>query len=255
MRKFLPGSPRSFLAALALAATLALAAPALGQQAADDLPDLDQLRLELNRREAERAARSESIRPAAPAAASGDAGAPAATLWDSGASDTEAPAAGMPDERQLRHQLNRMETERRGIEANRPFGWEENFRPFELKFDASKDRENGVVELRYEAREVPCFVMLEREGGAKATAVQAPMVIPGSQWVRVAEGTWNVRLFAGYATGPVVEFASSPVEIEAGKVYQLMFGTEEELAARDMLRDAVRARNEQRAERSVRAFR
>jgi hypothetical protein len=197
-----------------LTVALALAAPARGQQGPEALPDVQQLREQLNRRESERGGMS-------------------------------------ADAQQLSGQLNQREKARRDIEAERPFGWEENFRPFDLKFDASADRKNGIVELRYEARELPCFVVLEREGGDGAKRVQAPMVVPGSQWVRLERGTWNVRLFAGFATGPVVEFPASPVEVAAGKVYQLTFGTEEEIAARDKVRDAARERNEKRAERSV----
>lgn len=137
----------------------------------------------------------------------------------------------------LRRQLDRMESGRRATLENLPFPWEHRPRPFELDHEQLPDDAHAVVELHYAARGISSFVKLTSLDSPEAPPIHAPMLVPGSQWIRVKRGNWRVELLAGYVTGPVIAFPSARVEIKGGKVYRLTFGPDEEVRARDLARE------------------
>jgi hypothetical protein len=143
----------------------------------------------------------------------------------------------LPDAATLRRRLDVMEQQRREAEASRPFRWEENHRPFELARGGGLPRDAAIVELLYEAAEIPCFVAFHRAGDAEAASIHAPMALRGSQWIVLRPGTWEVRLVAGYATGPVLAYPPAAVEVKGGKVYRLSFGEEQERGVRNRARE------------------
>lgn len=161
------------------------------------------------------------------------------------ASAVEAPPARAANIRQLEKQLDSLEQERRDNELSRPFGWEQNDRPFvELGREVKVDDESSIVELRYDARQVPCFVTLRDVDDGDVPERRAPMVIRGSQWMRLRPGNWEIRIYSGYATGPIVEFDPATVQVQRGKVYRLTFGTDQEEKAKDLMREKVAAERE-----------
>jgi hypothetical protein len=143
----------------------------------------------------------------------------------------------LPDAATLRKRLDTMEQQRREAEANRPFLWEVNERPLDLGRKTEINRQSALVELRYEAAEIPCFVAFQRADKPDSRPVQAPMGLRGSQWLRLDPGKWNVRFVAGYATGPVLSYPPSEIEVKGGKVYRLTFGEDHERRVRGRARD------------------
>lgn len=152
-----------------------------------------------------------------------------------------APAQPLPADRadvdQLRRRLDRMEEQRRSARAEIPFGWERRPRPFELDREQRPDDRHAVIELHYAARGVSCFVRLTPADESEARPIHAPMLVPGSQWVRLESGRWRIELLAGYVTGPIIALPVAEVEIEGGEVYRLTFGPDEEIRARDLARE------------------
>jgi hypothetical protein len=143
----------------------------------------------------------------------------------------------LPDAATLRRQLEIREQQRRDAEAARPFRWEENHRPFELGRETPLERSSAIVELHYAASEIPCFVAFHRKDDPDTDPVHAPMGLRGSQWIRLAPGAWDVRLVAGYATGPVLAYPPSTLEMKGGKVYRLTFGEDQERGVRNRARE------------------
>lgn len=139
----------------------------------------------------------------------------------------------------LNRSLDDLARERLEAEQARPFGWEINGRAFDLGRGSSRDRSTSIVELFYDARELPCFVSFRPLEGGRP--VEAPMGVVGSQWIRLEPGEYEVRLHAGFATGPVVEHAPAVLELRAGRVYRLTYGEREEDATRKIAREAQRA--------------
>lgn len=137
----------------------------------------------------------------------------------------------------LRRQLDRMESQRRGARENLPFSWELRPRPFELNRNQLPDDAHAVIELYYDARGISSFVRLTSLDDPDLPPQYAPMLVPGSQWMRVETGKWRVELRAGYVTGPIIAFPDAEVEVGGGNVYRLTFGPDEESRARDLARE------------------
>lgn len=147
-----------------------------------------------------------------------------------------------PEARDIERRLNELQAARVDAEVNRPFVWEINHFPDELGDAGHPDRGTAYVELHFAAREIPCFVRFRNLDSPGRAPVHAPMLFPGSQWISLERGRWEVSLSAGYASGPIVDFPPAELKVEGAEVYRLTFGRDHEIRTRDMARDLVAER-------------